>query len=276
MGALLGALDALPLWALGLFLFGLFTLAAAVGRGLRRFGTPDEDDETGVVVSASLGLLALLLGFTVSMAVGRFEDRRIATTAEANAIGTFVYRTDLLASVYRQPLLRELDRYVDARLAVSRRYASPDAIASAKATTADAADRVWRQLMAGRTDARDDAVDQLLVEAANAMFDSATARDAAIANRLPATLITLLLFFPVASLVLIGYVSGHTRGVHLIASTELILLLTLVLLLISDLDRATRGTIFNSQQTLIDVRAQLDRALARQAAAPVPARDQQQ
>lgn len=258
------SLEFMPLWVIGVGLFVLLSLSAALGRGLHRLtGAPDKDGESGIVVSSSLGLLALLLGFTVSMAVGRFEDRRVATTQEANAIGTFIYRTDLLPPELRRQTLAELDRYVNARLAVARIGERPDGVARAKAITAKAASDMWAQMIAAGAKVPDTAVRILVIESANQMFDMATIRDASLANRLPATLVILLLFFPVASLVLIGYVSGAAKGIHFLASTEMILLLTLVLLLISDLDRPRSGTIVNSQQTMLDVRAQLDAAIAR-------------
>jgi hypothetical protein len=41
-------------------------------------------------------LLALIIGFTFSMAVSRYDQRRTLEEAEANAIGTEYLRADLL------------------------------------------------------------------------------------------------------------------------------------------------------------------------------------
>ena len=67
----------------------------------------------------------------------------------------------------------------------------------------------------------------------------------------------LLILFPIASLVLIGYVGERSVGVHFMASTELILLLTLVLLLIADLNRPRSGTILTPMTPLLDLERQL-------------------
>ncbi|MFN3371662.1 MAG: hypothetical protein ACK4Z0_09060 [Sphingomonadaceae bacterium] len=257
-------LDSQPLWLLGLLLFGLFWLAAFVGRALHRKVEEGKGD-AGLVVSSSLGLLALLLGFTVSMAVSRYDLRRQATLQEANAIGTFLYRTDLMPPELRRQTLAALDGYVEARLRVGRMGEDQAGVEAAKAITRNAAEAMWRNVMVVRTQLPDPAVQLLLVESANMMFDMATARDAALANRLPPTLVLLLIFFPVASLILIGYVSGQSIGVHLMASTELILLLTLVLLLIADLNRPRSGTILTPMVPIEDVAAQLN---ARQTTLP--------
>jgi hypothetical protein len=250
--------DALPIWGLGLVLFTLFWLAALLGRTLAaRRRAPDKDADPGLLVSASLGLMALLLGFTVSMAVSRYDERRAVMLREANAIGTFLYRTDFLPVAERSKVLDALEPYVDARVRVGAHGMRPPALAEARAVQAQAQAQVWQAVVAASAVATDGSFRMLVVNAANEMFDSATARDVALENRLPPTLMLLLLLFPTASLLLIGYSSGKSVGAHLMASTELILLLTLVLLLIADLNRPRRGTIMAPNQAMEDVQRQL-------------------
>jgi hypothetical protein len=256
-------LDGLPLWALGLLLFALFWVAAWVGRLLNRNDTGTEKGgDPSLIISASLGLLALLLGFTVSMAVSRYDLRRTAVLQEANAIGTFLYRTDLMPPAIRAQTLDALDRYLAARVQVGAMGESAETVSRAKAVGSAAQAQMWRAVLAARAAVPEESVKLLIVESANQMFDMATARDAALGNRLPPTLVALLLFFPVASMVLIGYASGRTIGVHLMASTELILLLTLVLLLIADLNKPRSGTIMTPQAPLLELKSQLKAALA--------------
>src|SRR3954463_2072356 len=68
--------------------------------------------------SAMLGLLALMLAFTFSMALSRFEARRDAVLNEANAIGTTALRARLLPDPYRAEALKLLREYVQIRLDV--------------------------------------------------------------------------------------------------------------------------------------------------------------
>ena len=274
MEPLFRAMEAAPLWLLGLILLMLFWSAAALGRWLReragKAATPEEKSDPAFIVSASLGLLALLLGFTVSMAVSRYDGRRAATLNEGNAIGTFVYRTDLMPPALRAATLDELEHYVEARLAVGRMGETSEAVLKAHAETGKVAERLWKHMVAVGPQVPDTAVRMLLVESANGMFDAAMVRDAALANRLPPTLVALLILFPVASLVLIGYVSGRLIGAHFLASTELILLLTLVLLLIADLDRPRSGTIVTPQGALLEAQAQIRAAKLAVPATPQP------
>src|SRR5215471_11120604 len=58
---------------------------------------PDERNDLGFVVGATLTLLGLLIGFSFSMAVGRYDQRKGYEEEEANAIGTEYLRVELLA-----------------------------------------------------------------------------------------------------------------------------------------------------------------------------------
>jgi hypothetical protein len=72
------------------FTLVLMWVAMRVGQYLgRREPSPDEDSKgLDLVTSASLTLLALIIGFSFSMAVGRYDLRRNYEEEEANAIGT--------------------------------------------------------------------------------------------------------------------------------------------------------------------------------------------
>ena len=264
------ALEFVPVWLMGVGIFGLLWLAAFAGRHLSRKKQRESSGDAGLVVSASLGLLALLLGFTVSMAVNRYDARRTALVAEANAADDFRQRLDLLPSGSRHTTLAELGRYLDARLRYSATGQRKQGRAAANSDAQVAVKHLWAQIVVDYRDA-DASTRLLLVQSANDMFSAATARDAALSARLPSSLILLLILFPVTSMVLVGYVSGMSRGLYLTASTEMILLLTLTLLLIVDLDRPRSGTILVNDAALRAVLAEVQGSLASAPAMPYSA-----
>jgi hypothetical protein len=267
MEALILWMEAAPIWLLALVMFILFSLAVRVGQWVaRRRGTKAGGGDPGLLVSSSLGLMALLLGFTVSMAVGRYEERRSAMVAEGNAIGTFLYRTDFLPPAERAATLKALEAYVAARVRVGEQGVTAAQLADARARQAVAQQQVWEAVVSASVGFTDGSYRMLTVGAANDMFDMATARDVALENRLPATLVLLLLFFPIASMVLIGYSSDTSGRAHKLASFEMILLLTLVLALIGDLNRPRRGTIIAPQEVMLAAQDQLRQTQARAAA----------
>jgi hypothetical protein len=90
--------------------------AAFVGDVLRRRIRPlkkDEREDFDTVLAASLTLLALIIGFSFSMAVSRYDQRKNYEEAEANAIGTAYLRADLLSNESAARMRQFLRLYVD-------------------------------------------------------------------------------------------------------------------------------------------------------------------
>jgi hypothetical protein len=93
--------------------------AAFTGDFLRRKIRPLKKDERAdfdTVLAASLTLLALIIGFSFSMAVSRYDQRKNAEGAEANAIGTQYLRADLLPAEEATRVRQLLKTYVDQRI----------------------------------------------------------------------------------------------------------------------------------------------------------------
>src|ERR1700756_4425223 len=82
------------------FLFSMLILwiAARIGFSLRKQRSlkEGERDDFSVVQAATLTLLGLIIGFSFSMAIGRYDLRKNYEEAEANAIGTEYVRTGLM------------------------------------------------------------------------------------------------------------------------------------------------------------------------------------
>jgi len=93
-------LETRPLTVIALAIMAALVAAATIGyRGhlwlLHRSGETEPESHDHLL-SAVLGLLALLLGFTFSLALNRYEARRDLVVQEANAIGTAWLRAQLL------------------------------------------------------------------------------------------------------------------------------------------------------------------------------------
>src|SRR5271168_4001985 len=104
---------------LALLSFVALSLSAKIGDLLRQRATglkDEERDNFGVVLSANLTLLGLLIGFTFSMAINRYDQRKNYEEAEANAIGTEYVRADLLPVGDAAKVRKLLKQYVDQRV----------------------------------------------------------------------------------------------------------------------------------------------------------------
>ena len=106
---------------LGLIIFGIVLgatlLGAFAGRQLRT--RTELREPFGVLQGALLGLVALILAFGLTMAVGRYDTRRAAVVDDANAIGTTYLRAQTLKEPMRTRSLRNLEQYTDASIRLS-------------------------------------------------------------------------------------------------------------------------------------------------------------
>src|SRR5262245_47512202 len=167
----------------------------------------------GSLETAVFALLGLLIAFTFSGALSRFDVRRNQAVDEANAIGTAYLRVDLLP-VAVQPKLRETFRnYVDARIATYR--ALPD-VAAARAELARSQalqGEIWAQAVAatGMPGARPGA-DLLVLPALNEMFDITTVRVIATQMHPPGIIYVMLFGLALASALLAAYQSAGEKG----------------------------------------------------------------
>jgi hypothetical protein len=73
-------------------------------------------EDFSVIVAGTLTLLGLSIGFSFSMAITRYDQRKIYKEAEANAIGTEYLRADLLPPADGANIRALLKRYVDQRI----------------------------------------------------------------------------------------------------------------------------------------------------------------
>ena len=99
--------------------FVVLSLSARIGiffRKRRRNLEEDEREDFGVVEAAILTLLALLIGFTFSMAVSRYDQRKNYEEAEANAIGTEYVRAGLLPAADAARVRDLLGNYLNQRV----------------------------------------------------------------------------------------------------------------------------------------------------------------
>ncbi len=261
--------DSVPLAIVGIALVAAFFVASELGFvAHRRFGrTPgdgDASDEAQVLATALL-LLALLLGFTFSMALGRYDTRRQIVVQEANDIGTAWLRAGLVAAPAGAALQAKLAAYAGTRVSTEANSTDPKVFDARMARGAALRNEIWDLTAAATAPDRSTAQATALVAAVNAVLDTATTRAAAIDARVPAKVIDLLIVYAWVAAFLLGYVLAAYGSHHRIATLVLYILLAMTITLILDLDRPQSGDIRVSQQPLIDLVTDIDRPV------PVPA-----
>jgi hypothetical protein len=222
--------------------------AAHIGLTFRKkhHGLTDEDtqDFTFIVV-ATLTLLGLIIGFTFSMAVSRYDQRMNFEEQEANAIGTEYLRVDALPPANAAKIRSLLKEYLESRI---QYYASrnAEAVADSSAATMRLQNQLWAAAVAP-VQAQPTSVTALVLTGMNDVLNAQGYAQAAWWNRIPAAAWILLITISVFCNLLIGY------GVRL-KSELLFLILPIVLsisfFLIADIDSPRRGVIHIRAQNL--------------------------
>ena len=229
---------------LGAVLLTASVMALLLGASMRkRRGAPASDDVGNFVLSSVLGLLALLLGFTFSLATERFEARRVLVLSEANAIDTAYLRTQLLEEPYRSRISDTLLRYTRNRIAFAQ--APPDQVPARAAASDRLIDEFWAGTAAAFPSIKNFDFSSTYVEAANNVIELDQARKAARLSKVPAQVFLVLFIYVIVSAGVLGIAAPSRQSLWF--GVLFLLLLTLSLLLIVDIDRPTRGLINESQ-----------------------------
>jgi hypothetical protein len=230
-------------------------LGAALGRYLRRH-TDVLREPIGVLQAALLGLVGLILAFGLSLAVGRYEARRAAVVAEANAIGTTYLRAQLIAEPGRSESLDLLRRYTDLSLRLSHEVPNSASMMRTTAQQSILQRRLWRLAGQAIGAAPTASAPRLYVDTLNDMIDQETVRVAALNNRVPGAVLGLEV---IGAAVVVGLLALYLAvlGRGLLAAIVAAGLVTLLLLVTFDLDRPTRGLIKVPDTPLESLRASM-------------------
>jgi len=235
-------------------LVGLAAILAAIeiGRWLGVHIGDQDDDNVSTLEAAAIGLLALMVGFTFAMSLSRFEARRDAILAEANAIGTTALRARLLPEPHRKEVLELLRNYVKVRLELTQHPTTPADLAAAIEKSNVLQEKLWQQAEAMLAIDKDVVPTGLFIQTLNEMIDDQAKRLAALRNRVP-NVVQLALF--AVAIIASGF-AGYATGVNKRRSRFPVYIMGLlvggVILLILDLDRPGAGFIEVSQQPMID------------------------
>lgn len=239
-------------------------LGYRIGRIRERSASESSKAHINAVQASLLGVLALLLGFTFSLSLQRFDSRSAAVVDEANAIGTAYLRTQLLPASVRSEVQRLLRDYLRVRVQAGHITLADQAerevlLAEAKRIV----EALWRHARQAAEEDNSPVRSGLFIQSLNELIDSFGRRDAALDRHVP----ELVLFLLYGTFLMTGSIVGFASGVagHRAPFVTYIMVALIVLLvfIIIDLDRPRRGLIEVSQKSLIDLQADIaaDRAV---------------
>jgi hypothetical protein len=227
-------------------------LAAMGGAALRkRRPLKDEErDDFNLVETATLTLLALIIGFSFSMATTRYDQRKNYEEGEANAIGTEYVRAGLLPAGNAATVRAQLRKYTELRIAFYRTRRGEE-LQQIDADTAQLQNQMWSAVQTPAM-AQPTPVIALTVSGMNDVLNSQGYTQAAWWNRIPASAWSLMLAIAVCCNLLVGY---GARSVKTKASLLFVLplVVSISFLLIADIDSPRGGFIHVVPQNLQSV-----------------------
>src|SRR5271169_6236912 len=187
------------------FSFLVLWLAARVGSFVagRRSLAEEEREDFGLIVTAVLTLLGLLIGFSFSMATSRYDQRKNYEEAESNAIGTELVRADLLPAADATKVRGLIKDYLDQRLLF---YTTRDQqqLRQIDARTAQLQSGLWSAVLAPAA-AQPNPVVALAVSGMNDVLNAQGYTQAAWWNRIPHAAWGLMVIIAICCNLLVGY-----------------------------------------------------------------------
>lgn len=250
----------MALWALVLEVLVILLVASeaafALGRRGRARATDEIRSHVATAQASTLGLLALLLAFALSMADSRYDARRRLLVLEANAIGTTYLRTKYLPEPVSTQSKQLLHDYVKSRRAYFE--ASATEAGAVHQRSESISNELWTVGAALASTQMESDMIALYLTSLNEVIDTGAARRAAQLARIPPSIRVLLLLIALIAVGVTGYSTGLCgRRVH-ITLTLLPVMITLSYSILADLDRPRSGFISTGDFPMIQLERQLD------------------
>ena len=235
-----------------------FALSAWLGNSLlSRSLNKDSDNsvDLGLIQTATLTLLALIIGFTFSMAIDRHDNREILEEGEANAIGTEYLRVDLLPSDASARTKDLLNQYLDQRILFYSRP-SKEHIQKNVLQTDDLQNALWNEVLPVAR-AQPTPTMALVVSGMNDVLNAQGYVQAAWWNRIPHAAWILMAVIALCANVLVGFgAHNFKKNVGLFMIFPFVT--SISFFLIADIDSPKGGVIRIEARNLITLKNELN------------------
>ena len=233
--------------------FSVLWLSTWVGASILRKKRNLEDDvreDFSTILVSTLTLNGLIIGFSFSMAISRYDQRKVYEEAEANAIGTEYVRADVLPDADAAKARSLLRSYLDERILFYQTRGGRE-LQEVNARTTQLQSELWATVRdAGLT--QQTPILALAVAGMNDVLNSQGYTQAAWWNRIPPGAWVLMISIAIVGNLLVGYGAKNLK-----AESFLLLVLPFVFsvsfLLIADIDSPRGGVIRVKPQNLLNL-----------------------
>lgn len=196
-----------------------------------------------------IGLLALILGFSFSMAIERYETRRVLSVKEANAIGTAYLRSQAIKFKNHAQVRDLFKHYTDLRIEAYQSLNPRPVLAKNELIQ----DELWKSFL-GVTDKNRGELESAYMHALNEMFDTGFERTMAFAKMMPVTFYILIYILAGAAFAFMNFDRGYKEGSEHIRAALFVVLFSILFSFIYDMDHFKSGVIQIKQDALLHMR----------------------
>jgi hypothetical protein len=215
-----------------------------MGRRLRS----KSDKKPSKFDDASMALMGLLLAFAFGMSISKHDQRRMAVVADSNAIGDFYTCATLLKEPTRTKLRGVIREYAELRLGLARRPIDNSELENALPRMQQAHGQMTELVAQALSDGTPIAVS--LTNTLNEVTSEHAGRLAVVKDRLPASVVMLLVVAPIITTMLIAREQGIAGSSEVAGMLCFILLVSLAIYVTLDLNQPERGLIRVSQEPI--------------------------
>jgi len=231
------------------FVVSLVILWLSAQTGLyacRRRGKLEEDEraDLSIIFGATLTLLALIIGFTFSMAIARYDRRQDDEAAEANAIGTQFARAGMLGRVDAVRMRELLREYLEQRV-LFYTTRSGSRLQQIHASTARLQNDLWSAVLALPAPQPS----PVMISGMNDVFNTQRSTQAAWWNRIPPAAWVMMIAIGICCNYLVGFTARRSET-KVRRFFVLPLIVSISFLLIADIDSPRAGLIRVRPQNL--------------------------
>ena len=198
----------------------------------------------------------MILAFSFSGALARFDARRHLVVAEANAIGTAFLRIDLLPTDAQAPMRDLFRRYLDSRIEAYRKLPDIEAVKAELARSEKLQSEIWSLAVSSSQKSAIPQAMMVLLPALNAMIDITTTRTEAAILHSPPIIWVMLGTLTFACALFAGYDMAGRKHLNLLHSAAFAVVLAVTVYVIIDLEYPRIGLIqmSDSDRVLVQLR----------------------
>jgi hypothetical protein len=250
----------LPIYLTSAIIICLIGLFYWLGRTLKKRQLtrhPGEVRENiGPVEGAILGILSLLMGFTFSLDMAKFEQQRRLIAEEAADIHAAILGCDLYPDSVYTSLRTDFKEYIEARISYYDAGIHEEKIEQELERAKMISHRIWHTVALESHDQETLIRSIQMLPAVTKMIDIAIVRDAERISRVPSLVILVLLILVLTAAFILGTDLDSKKKRNRMIVISYAIVMTMVLTLITELNHP-RGGLINLdtvQKKIIELR----------------------